>query len=96
MFAAGLSASLVLGLRCVVAGTMSVGDLVAVNSLLLQLSVPFNFMGYTYQELRQSLVDMSYVRNVLFNVEARIQDTYSDVDMDVVAPRNGSRYIRSP
>lgn len=26
---------------------MSVGDLVAVNSMLLQLSIPFNFMGYT-------------------------------------------------
>jgi ABC-type transport system involved in Fe-S cluster assembly fused permease/ATPase subunit len=32
---------------------MSVGEVVAINGLLLQLSVPFNFIGYTYQELRQ-------------------------------------------
>ena len=29
------------------AGLMSVGDLVAINSMLLQLAIPFNFMGYT-------------------------------------------------
>lgn len=30
-----------------------------------QLSIPFNFIGYTYQELLQSFVDMGYMRNVL-------------------------------
>lgn len=41
----------------VMRGVMSVGEVVAINGLLLQLSVPFNFIGYTYQELRQVLRD---------------------------------------
>ena len=47
MFCVGLTTSLLIAARRVGAGTMSVGDLVAVNSMLLQLSIPFNFMGFT-------------------------------------------------
>lgn len=47
LFCAGLTTSLLIALQKVQAGTMSVGDLVAVNSMLLQLAIPFNFMGYT-------------------------------------------------
>jgi len=42
----------------VVAGTMSLGDLVLVNAFMIQLYVPLNFLGVLYREIKQALTDM--------------------------------------
>lgn len=55
LFGLGLVSSLLLALHRVRRGTMTVGDLIAVNSLLLQLAVPFNFIGFTCKPWTHSL-----------------------------------------
>jgi ATP-binding cassette subfamily B protein len=42
----------------VVAGTMTVGDLVLVNAFMIQIYIPLNFLGVLYREVKQALADM--------------------------------------
>ena len=42
----------------VVNGTMTLGDLVLVNALMIQLYIPLNFLGVIYREIKQSMIDM--------------------------------------
>ena len=46
-----------LTLRNIKAGLATVGDLVLVNGLLFQLSVPLNFIGWVYQEVKQAFIE---------------------------------------
>ena len=55
----GLLALIVVATKQVMNGDLSVGGLVGLNAIMLQLILPLNFLGTVYREIRQALVDMS-------------------------------------
>jgi len=65
IIATGVTAIMTLAARGVVAGTMTMGDLVLVNAFLLQLFIPLNFLGVVYSQLKHAIADMHLMFEVL-------------------------------
>jgi len=73
IFGLGTTIMMVMSALAVQRGEQTIGDFVFVNALLIQLSVPLNFIGFVYREIRQGLTDIEQMFDLL-DVKAEVVD----------------------
>jgi ABC-type transport system involved in Fe-S cluster assembly fused permease/ATPase subunit len=69
----GVTLMMIYAAQGVVDGTMTLGDLVLVNAMMLQLFIPLNFLGIIYRALKYSLADMDMMLKLL-DTEQTVKD----------------------
>ena len=82
IFTVGLTLCMLLSAYGILQGTQTIGDFVLVNSLLIQLYVPLNFMGMVYREIKQGLVDLETMF-ALLEANPEIKDRPGAVPLQV-------------
>lgn len=78
LISSGMALLMILAGRDIQAGDLTVGDFVAINTYLLQLYAPLNFLGWIYREIRQSILDLENMLGLL--------DEHSDIQDREGAP----------
>ena len=71
--ALGITVIMIMTAQGIAAGTMTLGDFVMVNAYLIQIAMPLNFLGTVYREIKQSLVDLETMFDLL-HTEAEVVD----------------------
>lgn len=84
IFGIGMTVIMAMSAIEVQAGTQTVGDFVFVNAMLMQLSVPLNFIGFIYREIRQGLTDIEQMFDLL-DVKAEVVDKPDAVPLGIGA-----------
>jgi ATP-binding cassette, subfamily B, heavy metal transporter len=82
IFTAGLVVAILMCVAGIRAGRNTVGDFVLINLMMLQLYQPLNFMGMVYREIKQAVVDIEMMFNIL-GESGEIQDAPGAPDLKV-------------
>jgi ATP-binding cassette subfamily B protein len=82
IIAVGIVIVMLMAAEGVVAGSMTLGDFVLINTFLIQLYQPLGFLGFVYREIRQSLIDMEKMFELL-RVNREITDAPGAADLVV-------------
>ncbi len=76
----GLTIVMYMAGRGVANGAMTIGDFVLVNTYMIQLYLPLNFLGFVYREIKQSLIDMERMFSIV-DIKAEIEDAPGAPDL---------------
>lgn len=82
IFGIGSAIMMVMSALAVQRGEQSIGDFVFINAMLIQLSVPLNFIGFVYREIRQGLTDIEQMFDLL-EVQAEVQDSPGAPELEI-------------
>ena len=82
LIAVGVTLIMILASQQVIAGSMSLGDLVLVNAFMLQVFIPLNFLGVVYSQLKHALSDMEQMFQLL-GEKAEISDKPGAKPLDI-------------
>ncbi len=74
IFTVGMTIVMAMSGAAVLRGEQTIGDFVLINALLMQLSIPLNFIGFVYREIKQGLVDIEAMFGLL-EVQPEVVDS---------------------
>ncbi len=82
IFSIGMTICMVMAARGVADGSMTIGDFVMINAFLIQLYIPLNFLGTVYRDIKQGLIDVEMMFDLL-SVEPEIEDHADARDLEI-------------
>ncbi len=82
IIAFGMCTVMLLAARGIISGDLSLGDFVLINTFMMQLYQPLGFLGFVYREIKQSLVDMDKMFE-LIEVHAEVADAPDAAPLDI-------------
>lgn len=82
IFGIGMTVMMVMSALAVQSGEQTLGEFIYINVMLMQLSIPLNFIGFVYREIRQGLTDLEQMFDLL-EIDAEIEDKSTSKELAI-------------